>query len=1324
MNSSKKNPEKSNKPGGEKEFNRQPTTSAVSPHILTARIALVFIVLIASVLTPMDNRERSQAMNDTTEPTPPPTPMDNAGDPEGGETQVQDEGDTTQNNQVDNSAVANLYLPFVNYSDRRTTDADADGWPMPGANLARTSWTPEEVPGKLKPVWFKHFKPYLSQKVHIVASYGLLFISTSEGLYAIDAETGNEVWIYRTELPLGHSPAISKGIAYVGGFDRKIHAIDAMTGQGLWTFTAGAGFSTNPLVVNGMLYAGNRDGYFYALHTEGPHTGQLAWKVQTGGPILYSAAYHKDIVYFASNDNHAYALNAITGDLVWKSDKLPGRGFHSYWPVIYRDHVIFSGSYIYRHTDPFSGAHNKLDPVEIYPAGSSRGDPIGKTGNEPGDWIKGTPTIDMSAVVKYLQKYPHRRTSFFLNLSDGKEYTFNHDGKPAYAPILWFGSENGTRYPPAVGPDGVIYQANHLHYDTWIPRGRVSGWKFGTPFVSSPSGSDTAIDEPIAYAIGGNIVYWKRCCDRMAGSLEVAREGGSYSDLTKWTYYDEGGNRLRRTLPELFDQGWDFAYWKHGDQTPPIPYRGKVYNIVNNAVVAFGPNGRDPVLSSNMDVGKTTGEKPGDIERSQVIPGLNTNVTLNNNSWPLLIQQETYFETDERPETRGRWFRLFEIAGSTSSNPSSLNISDKGLSTLLTSTFDGGKTLKTWVSKRSPTTLAHTDSSVYQLRGNFVGIAYPTSSGVKVRTGSATINGSELSAGWILVWDGVENHRWSPVIASLQRRSSQIELSGSQVRISYSGEAGYLSITPLYGLSHPNPGEVNTWPNGIPQSTVDRIHVLDRVARAFPESGSENWAINNSTLDAQLTYSYQFIDISNEFGIAPLRLAILPPRTALAAWNGSPIRVNGAPLENHLDLNYVTPLGKVAGVPNASSVTVDLPGIARYWRGQTPSLGGGSSHPVQDVLIHEIRKIVQAGPLLPGYGMVGMFDNKSNHRIGDWLVDYWSNPAETVYTLIQALPFLPGDLQNEVRNYLRNEVQAYPLHRTAHIGWNGGANRHWFDIPPEVLKEGAEFTPTDKTGFNKWGLQPFNLYAMWLFAQEFGDSQKAFNDAKSQLDTKPKFLGSTPYVLNSYIAGYIGYLKLAGLAGAGAQPEAEKTLIDLLVMRAALTKYHEALRIVGFEYGGYQWSVRKIPSGVDDLLFNPAVNGSLWSQLPLYGWKIDTLYGLSGASTGGGYAFGIDFINLTPELAAFMRDYSSAESQAIISNYATRAPYWFVSQAEEAAGEGVFHTLYDVIAMFQARAHILNENRSSLDKFLDVPATRVGDLYYIQTLVAYLQAKD
>ena len=163
----------------------------------------------------------------------------------------------------------------------------SEGWVTAGANVERTSWVPDEAPGRLKEIWVKPVQPYISQKVQIIAAAGKLFLSTARGLYAFNAETGAELWVYSTELPLGHSPTHANGRVYVGGLDRKLHAIDANTGKGLWTFTATGGFHTCPLVVDGVIYAGSRDGRMYAV-TSRATSAMWNWQKWPANPATHN----------------------------------------------------------------------------------------------------------------------------------------------------------------------------------------------------------------------------------------------------------------------------------------------------------------------------------------------------------------------------------------------------------------------------------------------------------------------------------------------------------------------------------------------------------------------------------------------------------------------------------------------------------------------------------------------------------------------------------------------------------------------------------------------------------------------------------------------------------------------------------------------------------------------------------------------------------------------------------------------------------------------------------------------------------------------------
>ena len=507
-----------------------------------------------------------------------------------------------------------IFLPMVNFTEK--------DWPMAAANPQRTSRTPEEVTGNLHVEWYRPIEAYIPQNVQIIASQGLLFLSTSKGLYVLNAATGELTWRFDTELPLGNSPTVHEGVVYVGGHDRKIHALNALTGQHLWEFAeAQAGFDTNPLVVAGKVIAGNRDGYMYAIGAHRtPNQGQLVWKYKTDGAIHISAAYKDGKVFFASNDNHAYALDASTGALIWKSTKLPGDGFHSYWPVIYRDTVIFSGSSGYRgDQDPGTlsvevagngGYSNIFDMLRdsVWPA-EPDGSLIGQ--NVPGQtWANSYPVLNASRITEFFEANPNpdpykhkpwRRVAIVLNLNTGSEFTFDsdRDGYPEYTPVTMWGTHSGNRYPPVVGANDILYLGN-IYQKTYIPQGRVMGWNLDTPSYLSVLPGQGAIDEPNAISMGGNVIYRSICCDRVGDWFTITtptRSGLLWSYHIPLTMLAPGYDEFWTALPESSRlRGWYSAavnslngiYHNHGDQNPIIPYKGRLYIHRSNAIIAFG----------------------------------------------------------------------------------------------------------------------------------------------------------------------------------------------------------------------------------------------------------------------------------------------------------------------------------------------------------------------------------------------------------------------------------------------------------------------------------------------------------------------------------------------------------------------------------------------------------------------------------------------------------------------------------------------------------------------------------------------------------------
>ncbi len=478
-------------------------------------------------------------------------------------------------------------------------------WYMAGANPSRSSWVSAEVRGDLRPVWQVPIEPYVSPRAQVVAAGGRLYLSTARGLYCFEANSGRLLWVYATRFPLGNSPTVVGGVAYVGGLDRRMHAIDAASGARVWISPqAGAGFQTNPLVVSGRVFAGNRDGHFYAYDAA---SGALQWRYRTDGPILFSAALYGGRLYFASNDSHVYALTQ-TGSLVWKSAKLPGQGFGSWWPVVYQDpggvaandRIIVSGSVNYRNLIRPGRPSEAADHLhyqelrDVYPSGAQ--EPVGTVGSARGPWLSGTPTLSAARILDYLAAKPHRRTVFVLDPLTGVERET--------APLLMAWTHSGTRFPPVVGHDGALYQQMNHRGGEWIAGGSVGAWVPGNgnivPGTQDPRGSEFAADEPVVSAAGGKLIYSSLCCDRVASAYDVTDRS------QRWTYF---GYNLSSLAPGYnagyFWNGRDYShgaimvsfgasgngvYGVHGDQNPPIPHEGRLFLHRGNTLIAFAPS--------------------------------------------------------------------------------------------------------------------------------------------------------------------------------------------------------------------------------------------------------------------------------------------------------------------------------------------------------------------------------------------------------------------------------------------------------------------------------------------------------------------------------------------------------------------------------------------------------------------------------------------------------------------------------------------------------------------------------------------------------------
>jgi len=159
-----------------------------------------------------------------------------------------------------------------------------------------------------------------------------LYFGADCGLFlAIDSETGDRIWEFKSRVvhPKGiwSSAAHHDGRIYFGTYNGNVHCLDAKSGAEIWCQALCEWVGSSPVVLErhgtlaiGLEYArGRASGSVCALRLD---DGRKAWErwlrvVQHGSAAYWHAG---DAVVFGTNDHNVIALNAKTGEDMWKFD--------------------------------------------------------------------------------------------------------------------------------------------------------------------------------------------------------------------------------------------------------------------------------------------------------------------------------------------------------------------------------------------------------------------------------------------------------------------------------------------------------------------------------------------------------------------------------------------------------------------------------------------------------------------------------------------------------------------------------------------------------------------------------------------------------------------------------------------------------------------------------------------------------------------------------------------------------------------------------------------------------------------------------------------
>jgi outer membrane protein assembly factor BamB len=250
------------------------------------------------------------------------------------------------------------------------------------------------------PKWkFKTNGPVLSSPV--VAGGVVYFGGNDHFVYAVNAADGTRRWTFKTGSRVASSPAVDSGLIYVGSYDGSFYALDAATGKLRWKFSFEGErrfigrhlhgslpaaeampdpfdlFLSSPAVVKGVVYVGSGDGFVYALDAQ---NGALRWKFKTGNVVHASPTVANGVVYIGSWDSFFYALDAATGRERWRFKT--GEDAKIFNQVGIQSSAVVAGGIVY------FGCRDS----NLYALDAATGAKVWAFSNE-GSWVISTPIV-------------------------------------------------------------------------------------------------------------------------------------------------------------------------------------------------------------------------------------------------------------------------------------------------------------------------------------------------------------------------------------------------------------------------------------------------------------------------------------------------------------------------------------------------------------------------------------------------------------------------------------------------------------------------------------------------------------------------------------------------------------------------------------------------------------------------------------------------------------------------------------------------------------------------------------------------------------------
>jgi outer membrane protein assembly factor BamB len=138
----------------------------------------------------------------------------------------------------------------------------------------------------------------------------LLYVGTMGNQFeAIDWKKKEVAWTFQAERPQPFyaSAAVTDKLVIAGSRDRRVWALDRQTGKEVWSFPTGRQVDASPVVVGQRVYAPSMDGKLYVLELS---SGRQLQVLALDGPIAASPAVAGGRLVLGTTKGTVYCLGA------------------------------------------------------------------------------------------------------------------------------------------------------------------------------------------------------------------------------------------------------------------------------------------------------------------------------------------------------------------------------------------------------------------------------------------------------------------------------------------------------------------------------------------------------------------------------------------------------------------------------------------------------------------------------------------------------------------------------------------------------------------------------------------------------------------------------------------------------------------------------------------------------------------------------------------------------------------------------------------------------------------------------------------------------